>query len=110
MNHGPLAASRRIALRCIIAAWLVQPAAAALPLEDLERHLTTLEEKLFATLTTHVPEELLLQFKTEAARDLAAYRSRMGAVSSFARSSSSNSSTSACWSTTSCLSPPACFT
>ena len=49
-------------------------------LEDLERHLTALEEKLFATLTTAVPEELLLQFKTEAARDLAAYRSRMGAV------------------------------
>ncbi len=49
-------------------------------LEDLERHLTTLEEKLFATLTTHVPEELLLHYKTEAARDLAAYRSRMSAV------------------------------
>jgi hypothetical protein len=49
-------------------------------LEELERHLTTLEEKLFATLTTAVPEELLLCFKTEAARDLAAYRSRMSAV------------------------------
>jgi hypothetical protein len=48
--------------------------------EDLERHLATLEEKLFATLTTHVPEELLLQFKTEAARDLAAYRARISAV------------------------------
>ena len=51
-----------------------------LNLEELERHLTTLEEKLFATLTSHVPEETLLQFKTEAARDLAAYRSRMTAV------------------------------
>ena len=49
-------------------------------LETLERNLTTLEEKLFATLTTHVPEELLLKFKTEAARDLATYRSRMSAV------------------------------
>ena len=39
-----------------------------------------LEEKLFATLTTHVPEEILLRFKTEAARELAAYRSRMSAV------------------------------
>jgi hypothetical protein len=53
---------------------------AATSLEDLERHLTALEEKLFAMLTTHVPEELLLQFKSEAARDLAAYRSRMSAV------------------------------
>ncbi len=52
----------------------------AVNLEDMERNLTTLEEKLFATLTTHVPEELLLKFKTEAARDLAAYRSRMSAV------------------------------
>ena len=49
-------------------------------LEDLERRLTALEEKLFAILTTRVPEETLLRFKTEAARDLAAYRSRMGAV------------------------------
>jgi hypothetical protein len=49
-------------------------------LEDLERQLTVLEEKLFANLTTHVPEEVLLRFKTEAARDLAAYRSRMNAV------------------------------
>jgi len=48
--------------------------------EDLERYLTTLEDKLFATLTSHVPEEILLRFKTEAARDLAAYRSRMSAV------------------------------
>jgi len=52
----------------------------ALKIEELERHLSTLEEKLFATLTTHVPEDLLLRFKTEAARDLAAYRSRMSAV------------------------------
>jgi hypothetical protein len=49
-------------------------------LEELERHLATLEEKLFATLTTHVPEELLLRLKGEAARELAAYRSRMSAV------------------------------
>ena len=49
-------------------------------LEELERHLATLEEKLFATLTSHVPEEILLRFKTEAAKDLAAYRGRMGAV------------------------------
>jgi hypothetical protein len=51
-----------------------------LNIEDLERHLSALEEKLFAILTTHVPEDLLVQFKTEAARDLASYRSRLGAV------------------------------
>jgi hypothetical protein len=49
-------------------------------LEELERHLTALEEKLFATLTMHVPDDLLLRLKTEAARELASYRSRMSAV------------------------------
>jgi len=49
-------------------------------LEDLEWELTVLEEKLYATLTTCAPAELLLRFKTEAARELAAYRSRMSAV------------------------------
>lgn len=53
---------------------------ADLKLEELERQLTVLEEKMFASITTHVPEEILIQFKSEAARDLAAYRSRMGAV------------------------------
>jgi hypothetical protein len=49
-------------------------------IEELERQLTALEERLFASLITYAPEGLLLQFKTEAARDLAAYRSRMSAV------------------------------
>ena len=49
-------------------------------LEDLERQLTVFEEKLFAALTSSAPEELLLRLKTDAARELAAYRSRMGAV------------------------------
>jgi hypothetical protein len=49
-------------------------------MEALERQLTVLEEKLFATLTGEAPEELLLRLKTEAARELAAYRSRMSAV------------------------------
>lgn len=56
------------------------PAGGHANLEELERHLTTLEEKLFALLTTHVAEELLLRLKTEAARELIAYRSRMSAV------------------------------
>ena len=51
-----------------------------LDLESLERTLTVLEEKLFATLTAAAPEELLVSLKTHAARELAPYRSRMGAV------------------------------
>lgn len=49
-------------------------------LEALERTLTVLEEKLFAALTAAAPEELLVGLKQHAARELAPYRSRMGAV------------------------------
>jgi hypothetical protein len=49
-------------------------------LEALERTLTVLEEKLFASLTAAAPEELLVSLKAHAARELAPYRSRMGAV------------------------------
>ena len=54
--------------------------AAAHDLEALERTLTVLEEKLFASLTAAAPEELLVGLKEHAARELAPYRSRMGAV------------------------------
>jgi hypothetical protein len=53
---------------------------AAVNLETLERSLTVLEEKLFATLTAAAPEQLLVGLKEHAARELAPYRSRMGAV------------------------------
>ena len=49
-------------------------------LEALERVLTVLEEKLFAALTAAAPEALLVGLKEHAARELAPYRSRMGAV------------------------------
>jgi hypothetical protein len=49
-------------------------------LEALERTLTVLEEKLFAALTAAAPEELLVRLKEHAARELAPYRARMGAV------------------------------
>jgi hypothetical protein len=57
-----------------------QDSAAAQDLEALERTLTVLEEKLFAALTAAAPEELLVGLKEHAARELAPYRSRMGAV------------------------------
>lgn len=49
-------------------------------LEALERSLTVLEEKLYAALTAAAPEDLLVGLKEHAARELAPYRSRMGAV------------------------------
>jgi hypothetical protein len=48
--------------------------------ESLERNLTVLEDKLFSALTTAAPENLLVGLKEHAARQLAPYRSRMGAV------------------------------
>ncbi len=53
---------------------------AAHEMEAFERILTVLEEKLFASLTAAAPEELLVALKEHAARELAPYRSRMGAV------------------------------
>lgn len=54
--------------------------AASHDLEALERTLTVLEEKLFPALKAAAPEELLVGLKEHAARELAPYRSRMGAV------------------------------
>jgi hypothetical protein len=51
-----------------------------LDMESLERTLTVFEEKLFAAMTAAAPEELLVALKEHAARELAPYRSRMGAV------------------------------
>jgi hypothetical protein len=48
--------------------------------EELERHLSTLEEKLFALLLTGLPAEELEQMREQAARELGPYRSRMQAV------------------------------
>jgi hypothetical protein len=49
----------------------------AAPLEDLERRLTVLEEKLFAVLLASTPDEELVTVRTEADRDLAPYRRKM---------------------------------
>jgi hypothetical protein len=48
-------------------------------LEDLERRLTVLEEKLFAVLMAATPDEDLMQVRAEADRDLAPYRRNMTA-------------------------------
>ena len=49
-------------------------------LEELERTLTVMEEKLFATLMATTPEEDLVAVREQAARELAPYRRRMQAV------------------------------
>jgi len=46
-------------------------------LEDLERRLTVLEEKLLAMLLTSTPDEEVVAVRAEADRDLAPYRRKM---------------------------------
>jgi hypothetical protein len=46
-------------------------------LEDLERHLTVLEEKLFAALLATVPDEEIVAVRAQADRELAPYRRKM---------------------------------
>lgn len=48
-------------------------------LEDVERRLTMLEEKLFAGLMASTPDEDLVSVRAQADRELAPYRSKMSA-------------------------------
>lgn len=49
----------------------------ALRLEDLERRLTVLEEKLFAVLLASTPDEEIVTVRAEADRDLVPYSRKM---------------------------------
>jgi len=51
-----------------------------LRLEDLERRLTVMEEKLLAALTMTASENELFTLRTEADREIAPYRSKMPGV------------------------------
>jgi hypothetical protein len=46
-------------------------------LEDMERRLTVMEEKLFAALLATTPDEQLVTVRAEADRELAPYRRKM---------------------------------
>ena len=58
-----------------LAAELEQKPAARL--EDLERRLTVVEEKIFAALLASSPDDDIVKIRTDADRDLAPYRSKM---------------------------------
>ena len=51
----------------------------ALDLEDFERRMTVLEEKLAAALAADADEEALLEIRREMDRSLAPYRRKMSA-------------------------------
>jgi hypothetical protein len=54
-------------------------APAKVDLEDLERRLTVLDDKLAALLVTHATEELMLRIRREVDGQLSAYRRKMKA-------------------------------
>ena len=49
-------------------------------LEDLERRMTVMEEKLFAALWSHASDEELMAARAQAERELAPYRGKMSAA------------------------------
>src|SRR4030095_10656277 len=49
-------------------------------LEDLERRLTVLEEKLFAVLLASTPDEEIVTIRAQADRELSPYRRKMPAA------------------------------
>ncbi len=49
-------------------------------LEELDRVLTVLEERLLAAVMTATPEDLMVSLREQAARELAPYRGKMQAV------------------------------
>jgi hypothetical protein len=66
-----------IRLRALAIGLSAEPAQS---LEELDRTLTVLEEKMFAALLTSAPEEELVVLREQAARELAPYRGKMQAV------------------------------
>lgn len=49
-------------------------------LEELERRLTVMEEKLFAALLAGTPDDVLVDIRAQADREMAPYRSKMSAA------------------------------
>lgn len=77
--HGALAARFEETAKSIEEMLLLAEAPGALDLEDFERRLTVMEEKLSAGLTAEAEEEILLGVRREMDRSLAPYRRKMTA-------------------------------
>jgi hypothetical protein len=77
--HRELAAALAQLARSVEATAMLLDTPGTLDLEDLERRLTILDEKLQATLTKCAPEDLMLKIRRELDGQLAAYRRKMKA-------------------------------
>lgn len=83
--HAKLApAVRQVANECAASLEAAASALNDIPagpmLEELERRMTVLEEKLVAAMMLSTPEEELVRFRAEADRAIAPYRSKMPAM------------------------------
>jgi hypothetical protein len=79
-QHANLAARFEEAAKRLEEAAPLLEAPGALDLEDLERRLTVLEEKLAAALSADAEEETLLDIRRDIDRSLAPYRRKMSAA------------------------------
>jgi hypothetical protein len=74
-----LAVFLRHAAESVASSETLLQAPGTLDLEDLERRLTILDEKIHAALLTHASEELMLKIRREVDSQLAVYRRKMKA-------------------------------
>ena len=74
-----LAARLREVSQSLEGSMVLLDAPGTLDLEDLERRLTVMDEKLNAALTSHASEEMMLKIRREVDGQLAAYRRKMRA-------------------------------
>lgn len=74
-----LAILLRGAVESLISSETLLEAPGSLDLEDLERRLTILDEKLHAALLSHASEELMLKIRREVDSQLSTYRRKMKA-------------------------------
>jgi hypothetical protein len=78
-TQASLAVSLRETAEKVTASETLLEAPGTLDMEDLERRLTILDEKIHAALLTHASEELMLKIRREVDSQLATYRRRMKA-------------------------------
>ena len=74
---SPEALAREISAALRETATEIETKSPPLRLEDVERKLTVLEEKLFAVLLAAVPDDEVVTVRAQADRDLAPYRGKM---------------------------------
>jgi hypothetical protein len=79
LGHPELAASLAEIAQTLQSRVFLLDAPGSLDLEDLERHLTVLDEKVQAALTSHASDDLLVRIRREVDGQLAGYRRKMKA-------------------------------